>query len=95
MNGLLTILVALSLSNLVEWKAVKTEWIDENTVCSVMCNEQREPHCVVVIATKAMGIVLYGYQEEEFKVFNLFNQETETPFDSMMKKLLYEYCSDI
>ena len=95
MRTLLIALIALCISDLSNYKPLKTEWIDEDTVISVMCAE-REPHCVVVVATKS-GIVYYGYEDTGFKIFNAQDEEVEMPLQNeyKMKKLLYEYCSDI
>jgi len=96
MNTLMAILVAFSISEAVEWCPVHTEWLDPETVICVMCNEQQEPHCIVVIATTQIGIVIYGFQGENgFEVYNLFNQLTKTPLDKLMQKLLNEYCSEV
>jgi hypothetical protein len=96
MNTLMAMIVAFSLSEAVDWCPVHTEWLESDTIICVMCNEQREPHCIVVIATTEMGIILYGFQGEcGFEVYNLFNQLVETPLGKTMQKLLNEYCSEV
>ena len=62
---LLVCLVSFSpndLDNLDNWKPIATEWVDEDTVVCVLTNPAEKPSCIVVLANKQQGIILYGYE---------------------------------